>query len=60
MYPVELEIKDTMKSDTSASYLNLLLSIGRDSQFHTSIHDKRDDVNFNEYIANFPFLSSKY
>ena len=47
MYPVEVEIKDTMESDTSASYLNLLLSIGRDSQLHTAIHDKRDDVNFN-------------
>ena len=30
MYPVELEIKDTTESYTSASYLDLLLSIGRD------------------------------
>ena len=30
MYPVELEIKDTAESNTSASYLDLLLSIGRD------------------------------
>ena len=30
MYPVELEIKDTIESTTSASYLDLLLSIGRD------------------------------
>ena len=28
MYPVELEIKDTTESNTSASYLDLLLSIG--------------------------------
>ena len=56
MYPVELEIKDTTESSTSASYLDLLLSIGRDGQLHTSIYDKRDDFNF--HITNFPFLSS--
>ena len=56
MYPAELEIKDTTESTTSASYLDLLLSIGRDSQLHTSIYDKRDDFNF--HITNFPFLSS--
>ena len=36
MYPAELEIKDTTESTTSASYLDLLLSIGRDGQLHTS------------------------
>ena len=56
MYPVELEIKDTTESNTSASYLDLLLSIGRDGQLHTSIYDKRDDFNFPS--TNFPFLSS--
>ena len=56
MYPVELEIKDTTEGNTSASYLDLLLSIGRDGQLHTSIYDKRDDFNF--HITNFPFLSS--
>ena len=56
MYPVELKIKDTTESNTSASYLDLLLSIGRDGQLHTSIYDKRDDFNF--HITNFPFLSS--
>ena len=55
-YPVELEIKDTTESNTSASYPDLLLSIGRDGQLHTSIYDKRDDINFN--ITNFPILSS--
>ena len=37
MYPAELEIKDTTESTTSASYLDLLLSIGRGwstSHFH--------------------------
>ena len=56
MYPAELEIKDTTVSTTTASYLDLLLSIGRDGQLHTSIYDKRDDFNF--HITNFPFLSS--
>ena len=46
MYPVELEIKDTTQSNTSASYLDLLLSIGRDGQLHASIYDKRGDFNF--------------
>ena len=55
MYPAELEIKDITESITSASFLDLLLSIGRDGQFHTSIYDKRDDFNF--HITNFPFLS---
>ena len=31
MYSAELEIKDTTESTTSASYLDLLLSIGRDT-----------------------------
>ena len=52
----ELEIKGTTESTTSASYLDLLLWIGRDGQLHTSIYDKRDDFNF--HITNFPFLSS--
>ena len=56
MYPAELEIKDTTESNTSASYLDLLLSIGRDGQLHTFFYDKRDDFNF--HITNFPFLSS--
>ena len=51
MYPPELEIKDTTESNTSASYLDLLLSIGRNGQLHTSFYDKRDDFNF--HITNF-------
>ena len=54
MYPAELEIKDTTESITSVSYLDLILSIGRDGQLNTSIYDKCDDF----YITNFPFLSS--
>ena len=55
MYPPKLEIKGTTESNTSAS-LDLLLSVGRDGQLHTSLYDKRDDFNF--HITNFPFLSS--
>ena len=56
MYPAELEIKDTTESNTSASYLDLLLSIESDSQLRTSLYDKRYDFNF--HITKFPFLSS--
>ena len=56
MNSAELEINDTTESTTSASYLSLLLSIGRDGQFQTSICDKRDDFNFQ--ITDFSFLSS--
>ena len=56
MYPAELEIKGTTESNSSASYLYLLLSIGRDSQLRTSLYDKRNDFNF--HITNFLFLSS--
>ena len=56
MYRAELEIKNTTESNTSASYLDLLLSIGRDGQLRTSLYDKRDDFNF--HITTVPFLSS--
>ena len=56
MYPAELEIKDTTESNTSASYLDLLLSIECDGQLRTPLYDKRNDFNFD--ITNFPFLSS--
>ena len=56
MYPAELEIKNTTESNTSASYLDLLLSIGMDGHLSTSLCDIRCDFNF--HITNFPFLSS--
>ena len=40
MYPAELEIKDTTENTNSASYLDLLMSIGRDGELHTFIYDK--------------------
>ena len=54
--PLCLRSIDTTESNISASYLDLLLSIGRDGQLRTSLYDKRDDFNF--HITNFPFLSS--
>ena len=56
MYPAELEIKHTTESNTSASYLDLVLSIESDGQLRTFLYDKHDDFNF--HITNFPFLSS--
>ena len=56
MYPAELEVKNTTESNTSASYLDLLLSIRRDGQLSTSLYDKRDDFNF--HFTNFPLPSS--
>ena len=56
VYLVELEIKDATDSNTSASYMDLRLSIRRDGQIHTSIYDKCDDLN--SHITNFPFLIS--
>ena len=56
MYPAELEIKYTTESNISASYLDILLSIGRDGQLRTSLYDKRDDFSF--HITHFPFQSS--
>ena len=40
MYTVKLEIKDATDSNTSASYLDLLISIKRVDKRHTSIYDK--------------------
>ena len=37
MYPAVLEIKDTTESNTSASHLDLLLSIESDGQLRTSL-----------------------
>ena len=54
VYPAEPEIKDTTENNTSASYLDLLLS--RDGELHISLNDQRDDFNF--HITNFSFLSS--
>jgi hypothetical protein len=56
IYPAELEIKDTIESDKSASYLDILLNIDFNGRLTTSLYDKRDDFDF--AIVNFPFLCS--
>ena len=56
MYPFKLEIKNEKESNSSASYLDLLLPIGRDGQRHISIYDKLDEFNF--HITTITFLSS--
>ena len=53
--PAVLEIKKTTESNTSASYLDMLLGIERDGQQCTSLFDKVEDFNFN--ITHFNFLS---
>ena len=52
MYPAGIKIKDTTESATSAPYLDLPLSIGREGQLYNSIYDKRDKFNF--HAINFP------
>ena len=46
MYPADLEIKDKTESNTSASYLGLLLLIGREGQVCTFLNNKCDNFNF--------------
>ena len=55
MYPLELGIKDTAERNTSASYLDLLLTIERDGQLHSSIFDKHKELNF--HMTKYSFLS---
>jgi hypothetical protein len=56
IYPIELEIKDTTDTNTSASYHNLHLEIDSEGRLRTKLYDKRDDFNFP--IVNFPFICS--
>ena len=54
IHSIELEIKDTMETAKSASYLDLHLEIDSEGRLKTKLYDKRDDFNFS--IVNFPFL----
>ena len=56
IYPIELEIKDTTDTDTTASYLDLHLEIDSQGRLRTKLYGKRDDFNF--LIVNFPFICS--
>ena len=54
MYPAELKITDTTESNTSASFLDLLLLIGGNGELLTSLHDKHEDFNFHITKLSFP------
>ena len=56
IYPIELEIKDTTDTDTSASYISIRLEIDSEGRLRTKLYDKRDDCNVP--IVNFPFICS--
>ena len=56
IYPTELEVKDSIESINSASYLDLQLEYDIQGKLNLKLYDKRDDFNFP--IVNFPFLSS--
>ena len=56
VYPIELETKDTTERITPASYLHLLLSIGRDGVNCTPPFKTNEMISIS--IINFPFLSS--
>jgi hypothetical protein len=56
IYAIELEIKVTIDTDRSASYLDLHLEIDSEGRLRTKLYDKRDDFNFP--IVNLPFICS--
>jgi hypothetical protein len=56
IYPDELEIKDTTKSNKSASYLDILLKIDSNGRLTSQPYQKRDNLIFT--IVRFPFLCS--
>lgn len=56
IYPSELEIKDTTESESSVSYLDILLEKDINGNLTTKLHYKRD--NFNISIVNFPYSCS--
>ena len=53
---IELDIKVTIDTDTSASYLDTHLEIDSEGRLRTKLYDKRD--NFNFPIVNSPFICS--
>ena len=58
IYPIELEIKDTINTDKSASYLDLYLESDSKERLRTKLYDKRDYFNFP--VVNFPFESGSF
>ena len=56
IYPIELEIKDTIDTGKSALYLDLHLEIDNEGWLKRKLYDKRDD--FRLPFVNFLFLCS--
>ena len=56
VYPSQLTVEKTNKSDHLADYLDLTFIIDSRGKLSTRLYDKRDDFDF--HIVNFPFLSS--
>ena len=54
IYLIEFEIKDTVDTYNSASYLDLLLKIHSEWCLRTELYDKKD--NYNLPIVNFPCI----
>ena len=48
IYPIELEIKDTTDTDTSASYLDIHLKIDREGRLRTKLYEKRRLFHFSD------------
>ena len=56
IYLIELEIKDTTDTESSAAHRDLHLETDSEGRLGTKLYDKRDDFNFP--IVNFPFICS--
>jgi hypothetical protein len=56
LYPSKLEIKDSIESSTSVSYLDVLLNVNAGGKLTTQMYDKRDDFSFT--IVNSPYICS--
>ena len=56
IYPIELEIKDSIDTAMFASYLDIYLAIDSEDKLRTEFYDKRD--HFKIPIANLSFIYS--
>ena len=56
IYPPELQVKETIDTVSSASFLDIYLEFDDSGQLSTNIYDERDD--FNVKIINFPNMFS--
>ena len=57
IYPSELELKDTTLTSNEVCDLDTgIKTVDRNTPFHLSVYDKRDDFPFR--IVNFPYIDS--